>query len=605
MFVENISGTLMKIRPSQHTRYEYDIWFPYTREAINTVHNGTMIAVRNFSSTNEKENYSILRITSVLPHHYALAAGLDGYPGFVVEAAINAAKDWEQESPTEDTTKILCTAVPSFLEIQKTPAISANPSEPELATETNMPMPGEKVSILNKEWTEHVINQRLQDPREKTIDIGNLPNYEEEIAVKMLWENLIQTHFGIFAYTNAGKSNLLSTCAAKIMDNSDSVKIVMYDLMGEYGALLIDILCRFENSCIICTKPETMPQSVFQFWQVQNPENLQRAAMDIVNTTILPKALHGDRLRLVEPVKQLLRDGKIKIQLQTNTLGYSLSRRKEQILHKIQGTAAPTFVAFVQNLIDGNMEIPVSSDLISRTRAQVVAWAPAAGNMTGTMTNSRNKLLDVLDGLANELELISRINSRFRISLQDMISELNNAETKSLYIIQGSNDEDVRIMSQDLGSSMLENRRQTGTIFPLVSFVYDEADLFIPQIDKADQPGMEQSRNVAEQIARRGRKYGLGIGIATQRIVYLDTNVLGQPHTYFVSKLPRQTDRDRIQEAFGLSDETLNETFRFGVGEWLLISHNATGIDGLPIPVKLPDANKRISDFLNSFRPTA
>ena len=92
--------------------------------------------------------------------------------------------------------------------------------------------------------------------------------------------------------------------------------------------------------------------------------------------------------------------------------------------------------------------------------------------------------------------------------------------------------------------------------------------------------------------------------IDMQRIVYLDTNILGQPHTYFVSKLPGATDREKIQEAFGLSDETLQESLRFNVGQWLLISHSATGVDDLPIPVQIPDANVRINDFLNNFSKT-
>ena len=175
--------------------------------------------------------------------------------------------------------------------------------------------------------------------------------------------------------------------------------------------------------------------------------------------------------------------------------------------------------------------------------------------------------------------------------------DLNRDSASSLYIIQDTDDVRVREFSDRLGRLMLRSRREGGIISPPVSFVYDEADQFIAQDDR--QPGMRESKRTAEQLARRGRKYGLGIGISTQRIVYLDTNILGQPHTYFVSKLPRASDREKIQEAFGLSDETLQESLRFGVGRWLLISHSATGIDGLPIPVQLPDANERIGKFLD------
>ncbi|WP_198649052.1 hypothetical protein [Cyanothece sp. BG0011] len=48
-----------------------------------------------------------------------------------------------------------------------------------------------------------------------------------------------------------------------------------------------------------------------------------------------------------------------------------------------------------------------------------------------------------------------------------------------------------------------------------------------------------------------------------QRRTYLDTSILAQPHTYFVSKLPRKSDQDRIREAFGISEEMFRQTVKF------------------------------------------
>ena len=183
--------------------------------------------------------------------------------------------------------------------------------------------------------------------------------------------------------------------------------------------------------------------------------------------------------------------------------------------------------------------------------------------------------------------------------MQEIEDTLNDCNKKTLYVIQGSDDEEVRYISKHIGDAILDTRRARGIISPAVSFIYDEADQFIAQ-DSGAQQGMKESKRTAEQIARRGRKYGLGVGIATQRIVYLDTNILGQPHTYLVSNLPRITDRERIQQAFGLSDDAMSETMRFGVGQWLLISHSATGMDGVPIPIQIEDANERIARFLVS-----
>ena len=76
----------------------------------------------------------------------------------------------------------------------------------------------------------------------------------------------------------------------------------------------------------------------------------------------------------------------------------------------------------------------------------------------------------------------------------------------------------------------------------------------------------------------------------------LDTEVMSNLHTYFVSKLPRADDRKRVAEAFGISEEQLTPTFTFRKGNWLVISHDATGLKGVPIPTAARDANERITN---------
>ena len=63
---------------------------------------------------------------------------------------------------------------------------------------------------------------------------------------------------------------------------------------------------------------------------------------------------------------------------------------------------------------------------------------------------------------------------------------------------------------------------------------------------------------------------------------------MAQPHTYFISKLPRMSDRQAVAEAFGVSEELLNQTFKFKKGQWLLMSHDATGLEAIPVPVQTP-----------------
>lgn len=101
-------------------------------------------------------------------------------------------------------------------------------------------------------------------------------------------------------------------------------------------------------------------------------------------------------------------------------------------------------------------------------------------------------------------------------------------------------------------------------------------------------------------LARRGRKFGLGIGIPTQRIANLDVYTLAQPHTYFISKLPRAYDRQTVASAFGISEDMFRQTFKFRKGDWLLASYDATGLEAIPIPIHTENADERILAFIKS-----
>ena len=161
----------------------------------------------------------------------------------------------------------------------------------------------------------------------------------------------------------------------------------------------------------------------------------------------------------------------------------------------------------------------------------------------------------------------------------------------------------MREFAYDLGQTLYQTRSNNPDDYPQVGFIFDEADEFIPQHQSGEPDSCKKSREIAERIARRGRKYRIGLGIATQRIIYLHTNTMAQVQTYFVSRLPRRSDRERISEAFMLSEAEFAQTHAFQVGEWLLASHHGSiGLQNVPIPVRLQDANMRVKEYLEAHK---
>ena len=598
-----LEGTLMSMQESPDTQFRYTIWFDYTRETINKIQEGTMLAVANFGSDANDRRWSILEITSVMPSHFALQSGNLGYPGFVVEAARSAAQDWESQDKesTEETTKIEATAIPTFLEIVESE--SYDDRSPSVEPETNMAMVGSKVRVLDSETTNLIANNGIEKENEENIaEIGTLAR-DPNVKILMRIDELLRTHFAIFGFTGVGKSNLLSTTVAKIFESTqEPVKLVFFDLMGEYTGLLIDqLLSDNVDGHLLTIGRNTLPEGTFKFINNLNgaPEDTE-ATKQLLRYTLFPKALLGSRKKMAWAFLDFIRSEKLHYFNESkSTTVYDLfftddvvSWTKERRATKRASRAELTKTALKEsNIRTDYKKARFSPDLAKKIREKLQELL------------EQQEHAEFLEDYANhisKLEELERSTAELlaaSITLPEIIDDLNDKTRHSLWIIQSHNPNDLRDFSYNLGNELYERRRLNGIIDPIVSFVFDEADEFIRAGGKGSY---ERSAEIAETIARRGRKFGIGLGIATQRIRYLDTNIMSQPHTYFISKLPRATDRTAVSEAFGFGDEILNQTFKFGKGQWLLVSHDATGLEVVPLPVKTEDANKRVASFLDS-----
>jgi DNA helicase HerA-like ATPase len=598
MFVRDMEGTLMEIGESAETRYRYIVWFDYTRRAINEMQEGTLLAVPNFASNGSIKHFSVLEVTTILPTHYALQGGSDGYPGFVVEAARSASEDWEaqDETSTEDTTKIHIVAIPTNLEI-----VEPLSGEPTIGPESNIAMVGSRVRILDSEYSNLIANNGIDRQNEKNLTVIGSLTRDDKVEILLRIEELYRTHFAIFGFTGVGKSNLLSTIVAKVLnDATEPLKLVFFDLMSEYTGLLLDQLLDDKvQGRILTVGRRTLPEGLFRHInELRGAPSLDDAARQLVRYTLLPKALASEKKLVAFGLRDLIAKKKIHFYHEAQSLTVwdlfftdavdwakgrqttKFNQRKDLCTKALRAAGVKDYKA-----------TKFSPELVKKIREAITAELDqptgAEFKKDGDFSNHFAKL--------DELETSTTETFAAGVTLDEIIDDLNDKSHPSLWVIQAHNPNELRSFSKRLGEAIYERRRQDGIIDPLVSFIFDEADEFVRN-ETAGSYG--ESREIAETLARRGRKFGLGLGIATQRIRYLDTSIMAQPHTYFVSKLPRLTDRQAVAEAFGVGEDFLNQTFKFKKGMWLLMSHDATGLEAIPVPVKTPDANRRLSDWL-------
>lgn len=593
IFIKDRLGRLMRMEESQQTRYQFEVWFEYTRRTMVELREGTLLAVRNFATTETESHYSILEVISIMPVHYALGESRDGYPGFVMEAARNIATDWlsQENRSQEDTTVIRCTAVPTGLEFVE------SSDGRNLAQEQGLPMIGADVRVLNRDATENIVNREIDLTRDHVIT-GGAWLVDNQVPIYIRAEEFVRVHFGIFGFTGVGKSNIVSTYVADILrsaqERNQPVKVILFDLMSEYTVLLLDQLLSLDNAWLLGLDEYTFPGSVIDYLggdRTQQPNAINHLA----RSTLYPRALEGIRGSFQPAFGRLLTASKIRIRWETMATFDDFLRRSIHILEA--GRQSGGRVNPCQDIINTFESLRVErfgSQIIAQAIAIIDAQPPASkDDVRRAITQFRELLEDA------QRKLQRQFPPSAVMCLNDLLRELDNPDTSCLVIVQSHDPDDLREFAYELGLELYHWRRRLGRIDPLVSFVFDEADEFIPLHADRDT-SYSRSAWIAETLARRGRKFGVGIGICTQRVANLRTNVMAQPHTYLISKLPRQYDRQAIVDAFGLSEDMFSQTFKFAPGDWLLVSHDATGLKGVPIPIHADDANQRISAFLNN-----
>ena len=312
MFVGGMEGTLMELKEASDTRYQYIVWFDYTRKAINEIQEGTLIAAPNFAGNDDTRHYSVLEVVTILPLHYALNGGSGGYPGFLVEAARSAAEDWETQETesTEETTKIRVVCIPTNLEIVESLA-----GESVVNAESNIAMVGCKVNILDAEYANIIANYGIDRDNEPNLTVIGTMARNDDVEILLRIEALYRTHFAIFGFTGVGKSNLLSTIVSKVLkDATEPLKLVFFDLMSEYTVLLLDqLLDRGVNGNILTIGRQTLPEGLFQYLNdVAGAPTLDEAARQFYRYSLMPKALMGQRERINGGLRDLVEEKKIR-----------------------------------------------------------------------------------------------------------------------------------------------------------------------------------------------------------------------------------------------------------------------------------------------------
>jgi len=144
--------------------------------------------------------------------------------------------------------------------------------------------------------------------------------------------------------------------------------------------------------------------------------------------------------------------------------------------------------------------------------------------------------------------------------------------------------------------------------------IIEEADKFAPQVVGKDEK-TAAALSAVEEIARRGRKRGLGLLVATQRPAVVSKNVLSQCGNQLIGKLTTENDLAAVNLFFSGRKE-LDELPKLRQGEFFAmggLSRNKVRFMSFPrltqheglTPKLIPHAAGKISSFKSALKGTA
>ena len=576
------------------SRYECRIKVEYHKDIMGLIEEGMLVAVRNFKSNPKQQRNSLMVISRVWPEHYGLK-GLSEHSYYPMQFEIiqQSVKDWDTSD--KSTMMVQISALPINYDL-----ITDGQSEPKYEKGFSYPVLAAEAQILNRDMIGHMYNQRIlakmgynakattsdayKDPRIGTIQM--FESMEEKIPIYVDFEAMVRYHFGIFAFTGAGKSNLLANILRRILIHEPEVKVVVFDISSEYPFLLMDLFADEKlSSKIILENPVTNAEqfyvSVVKPREYEDDERVRKVFARIfsqkkISYYLKPESkipTYGD---ILEELNKMRGDN-----LEKPHYVNALDRVRQ-------------FVADYKAEHDLTDSRPITEEFITqldeKARAAVEEFSISDRSGVYSWATSRLALLDNLKRAEKEKKTTGGLDI-------EGIRELVEKESR-LTCISISDPLAIKELVIHLAREFLQRRKRSFKVKPYVLFVFDEAQEFVPDLSGSSGIDKDCSK-VVETLLRQGRKYGLGGCLATQRIAYLNTNALQQLHTYFVGTLPRPYDRTVVSDTFTIDKQILEKTLEFAPGEWLLSSFIATGMENVPIFIKADNAEAEVEKTLN------
>jgi DNA helicase HerA-like ATPase len=337
--------------------------------------------------------------------------------------------------------------------------------------------------------------------RDETCVIGKL-SQDESLDAAIHVPSMLSKHFAIVGSTGVGKSTAVSLLLHKAIESDPKLRVLILDPHNEFAAAFPD------DAVVIDTETLDLP-----FWLMRLEE--------------FSEVVFRGRPAIVEEL-DILRDLIPEAKRAFRGSDSSLMRRATEKSSLTADTPVPYRMADLLALIDeriGRLEGRSEKPALRTLKMRVIS---AINDPRYHFMFSNNTIHDTI------METIAHI---FRIPGGD--------RPISTFQLAGIPSEVVNSVASILCRMAFELALwSNGAIHMLV--VCEEAHRYVP----ADRSlGFFPTVQAISRIAKEGRKYGVSLGVITQRPNELDQTILSQCSTIFAMRLANDRDQEIIRSA--------------------------------------------------------
>lgn len=432
---------------------------------------------------------------------------------------------------------------------------------------------GARVHVLSREAIDQFLSIK------EGVPIGDLLGFG--LPLKINLENLVRYHSACLGFTGSGKSNFTSCLIRKALENQPDLRVVVFDIAGEYFIHLADF---FATKGIVYSTERF--ETLEQFFDSQViPETLEEKlgrSRDVEK--IVRSVMAEGRLRYLETGKGTML-----------TLGFLLS--------KLAGVGDRA----------GSVQAAVTQEKLKYLMAQETLRADTS--LAGLKGTAREKIKALIveaersaperSGLKGDMAAISNYfeeapepSTEKPITASELARIILDGEGGTVNVVYIPDPTDARLIVSRFIRSLLHLKKTAGKAKDKALIVLDEAQEYIP--DRTRTEDHTDISNIAvEELLRQGRKYRAHCWLGSQRVAHLNVSALQQVHSYFINVLPRIYDRITIADAFAVSYDLLDKTLDLETGQWLFVSYKAARRKNVPVFIQAPDNELTLAKTLS------